>query len=489
MNYTRDQEWWKGLSIDRIAVVGAAVRTASEMYICVNCPLTKLLIQYMIVAILQPLAFRQQPEVLMQMEQAIHIEEYFVRYPDIPREAILKEDILRLGVRFSEVALSKAQGFKLKTYFLFTYDRADNQGVRAPQDIYLTGGPYDLRRTVVRVVVSDLSPYSVDVLDDKLSLLYNGEPIADVGYPRLAEYHYKMLPDETLYGDYIPLVCDHLGFLTTYRTCQFWGKGLNCKFCDINENVRQIRKHFGAKAMPKAYKSVDDVVTVVEAMFAETDPDYRLQEILITAGTILGELNGKSDTEFNLQYVEAIRDRIGSRIPIVLIIGAKPEQEMKRIKAAGVTSLNFNLEVWDKDLFAVLCPGKQKYIGWDEWVRRLIKAVDVFGECNASPNFVTGVEMAQPHGFKDVDAAVKSTIAGFEFLMKHGVVPHLDTWTPEPGTEFTGHPPIPLDYYIRVDQGWYELWKKYDYPPVTGYGPMGPGRAYYANTGSVDMGY
>ena len=417
-----------------------------------------------------------------------HIEQYFARYPDVPREVIVKEDILRLGVRFSPPALDRATGFKLKTYFLFTYDRSDNQGVRAPQDIYLGGGPYGLRRTVVRVVVSERSPYLVDVRDDELILYYRNEPIANIAYPGLASYHHGTLPDGTLYGEYIPLVCDHMGFITTFRTCQYWGKGLRCKFCDINENVRQVRQHFGKGALPQACKDVDAVATVIEAMFAETDPDYRVQEILITAGTILGKVNGKGDTDFNLEYVTAIRDRIGYRIPVVLIIEAKPENELKRIREAGVTCLNFNLEVWDKNLFATFCPGKQQYIGWDEWVRRLIKAVDVFGEGNASPNFVAGVEMAHPYGFKDVDSAVKSTTEGFAFLMKHGVVPHLDTWTPEPGTEFAGHPPIPLDYYIRVDQAWYELWTKYHYAPVTGYGPMGPGRAYYSNTGSVDMG-
>ena len=33
------------------------------------------------------------------------------------------------------------------------------------------------------------------------------------------------------------------------------------------------------------------------------------------------------------------------------------------------------------------------------------------------PSFVSGVEMARPHGFKTVDEAVKSTTSGFEYLM------------------------------------------------------------------------
>ena len=29
-----------------------------------------------------------------------------------------------------------------------------------------------------------------------------------------------------------------------------------------------------------------------------------------------------------------------------------------------------NYEVWDKDLFGIICPGKQRVIGWDNWMKR-----------------------------------------------------------------------------------------------------------------------
>ena len=34
------------------------------------------------------------------------LETFFERYPDVPREVIVKEDTLRCGVRFSQVVLS-----------------------------------------------------------------------------------------------------------------------------------------------------------------------------------------------------------------------------------------------------------------------------------------------------------------------------------------------------------------------------------------------
>jgi hypothetical protein len=159
------------------------------------------------------------------------------------------------------------------------------------------------------------------------------------------------------------------------------------------------------------------------------------------------------------------------------------------MRTAGITCHNANLEVWDRRLFEAICPGKEKFVGYDLWVRRLVEAVDILGEGRVSPNMVSGLEMAQPWGFDTVSDAVKSAREGFEFLMSHGVIPHLDTWCIEPGTRLSNNPPVPLDFLIQADIAWYETWRKYKLPPFEGYGPMGsPGVAVYGNTGSVDMG-
>ncbi|MBW1711838.1 MAG: radical SAM protein, partial [Deltaproteobacteria bacterium] len=108
---------------------------------------------------------------------------------------------------------------------------------------------------------------------------------------------------------------------------------------------------------------------------------------------------GLKAIDFYLQYVEAIRAKIGNRIPIVLIVEPGSREDMKRLYEAGVSSYNPNYEVWDPELFKILCPGKEKFIGREEWIRRSVEAVDIFGAGSVSPNFVAGVEMAQPWGF------------------------------------------------------------------------------------------
>ena len=58
----------------------------------------------------------------MNTEQKI-LEFYFDRYPEVPLEVIIKEDLLRLGIKFTDAAMKAAKGCRLKSYFLFSYDR------------------------------------------------------------------------------------------------------------------------------------------------------------------------------------------------------------------------------------------------------------------------------------------------------------------------------------------------------------------------------
>ena len=425
------------------------------------------------------------------------VETYAARYADVPMEVILKEDLLRLGMGLSDAALAAATDCRTQAYYLFSYNISDHRemapgmSTRAPEDITFSGGPYGLRDTNVRVVLNHESPYKLDVVDGAIMICEDGVAVAEAAYPTKPSFYGRTFEDGRLYEQVVPLLYDSYAFITTFRACHYWGDKEECRFCDINYNLREIRRLTGDHVTADAIKDVGRVVEVLAAMAAEPDPAKRMITILMTGGSILRKVRGGADNaaDFNIPYVEAIRERIGHGIPIVMITESQPMDRLKRLRDAGITCHNANLEVWDKGLFQRIAPGKDKYVGRDKWVRRLIEAVDVLGEGRVSPNMVSGVEMARPWGFETVSEAVKSAREGFEYLMSHGVVPHLDTWCIEPGTRLADNPPVPLDFLIQADIAWYETWRKYKLPPFEGYGPMGaPGIAIYGNTGSVDMG-
>ena len=89
---------------------------------------------------------------------------------------------------------------------------------------------------------------------------------------------------------------------------------------------------------------------------------------------------------------------------------------VRRMRDAGITCHNANLEVWNKRLFQIIAPGKEKYVGYDLWVRRLLEAVDVLGEGRVSPNMVSGLEMVQPWGFESFGEALRAGVEIYHAL-------------------------------------------------------------------------
>src|SRR3954447_25587816 len=111
------------------------------------------------------------------------------RFPGVPPEAVVKEDLLRTGIALDDSALTdNLDGeVKPKSYFIFSFDQKPLRELgeaarrRPPEEIALTGGPWALRRTIVSVRVNPDSPWRVARDDaDALRLSLDGHDIADV---------------------------------------------------------------------------------------------------------------------------------------------------------------------------------------------------------------------------------------------------------------------------------------------------------------------
>ena len=125
------------------------------------------------------------------------VEDLVLRYPEIPAEAVLKEDLLRTGIAFDEAALTENLDGKVKpkSYFIFSFDQKPLTELgaaavqRPPEEIALSGGPWELRRTIVSVRVNPDSPYRVARLDSELRLSLEGSDLAEVTTPPMPEYY------------------------------------------------------------------------------------------------------------------------------------------------------------------------------------------------------------------------------------------------------------------------------------------------------------
>jgi hypothetical protein len=433
------------------------------------------------------------------MRRIDELEAQFARHRSLPREAVLKADLLRAGLRFEQGALIRApdatggdpaREYQPKSYFIFSFDMVRQQQLdetqkwHAPEEIALTGGPYDLRRTIVSTRLNPASPYRVAPRDGALWLFAEDEAIAEVGLHDLPAHYRANLPDGRPVAEIAPTIeWGYLLYLTVFRVCQYFGAHEECQFCDINNNYRQQiqegRPYTGVK-------SVADILAALEIVDAS---GCESQAYTLTGGSVTSTLQGKNEVEFYAQYVEAIESRFPGRWISKVVTQAWPIADVKRLKAAGAQIYHPNYEVWDPELFPKICPGKTRYIGRDEWIRRIVDAAEVFDPSHVIPNFVAGVEMARPYGYTEVEDAIRSTAGGLHFFMAKGITPRFTTWCPEPMTPLGDANPdgAPLEYHLRLLETYRDTLNAYHLAPPPGYGEPGPGRAVFSVSPFMDV--
>lgn len=451
--------------------------------------------------------------------QALHPHEELQRvaaaFPDLPLEALCKEDLLRRGVAFTARALEQSARHKPKAYFIFSFDMVPLEAMereehrRAPEEIALVGGPHDFRRTIVSVRLNPASPYRVDVEGDRLRLRLGGEWIADVMLAPYPEAYRQALSNGKLMSEVAPTIeWGYLVYLTVFRQCQYFGSDEECLFCDINENFRQQVR---AGRPYQTVKSVEDVVAALEGLAAHEDaggpefdpspapgggapadpgtlPLLRSHAYTLTGGSITSKLRGLGEIEFYCRYAAAIEARFPGRWISKMVVQAHEPDEVRRLRDAGVRIYHPNYEVWDEQLFRRLCPGKARWIGRDAWVRRILAAAEILGPRHVIPNFVAGVELSRPHGFAAVEDALRSTGEGLDFFMSHGVVPRFTTWCPEPLSVLgRDQGPAPLLYHAGLLRLWRDTHRKHRLPVPPGYGDPGPGRAVFSVSAFMDV--
>jgi hypothetical protein len=432
------------------------------------------------------------------MSRHDELEAQFARHATLPREAILKSDLLRSGLRFDTGALvrepdaasGEPRAHQPKSYFIFSFDMvpqkmlAETEKWHAPEEVALSGGPYALRRTIVSTRLNPASPYLVAPHDGALWLLVDDEPIAEVSLRDLPAYYREKLPDGRPVAEIAPTIeWGYLLYLTVFRVCQYFGAHEECQFCDINNNYRQQiqegRPYTGVK-------SVEDVLAALEHINATDNPS---RAYTITGGSVTSTLQGKNEVEFYSQYVAAIERRFPGRWISKVVTQAWPVEDARRLKDAGAQIYHPNYEIWDPELFPKVCPGKARYIGRDEWIRRIVGAADVFGPSNVIPNFVAGVEMARPYGYTDVETAIQSTAEGLNYFMSQGITPRFTTWCPEPMTPLGDANPegAPLEYHLRLLETYRDTLRAHRLAPPPGYGEPGPGNAVFSVSAFMDV--
>src|SRR6266850_2700195 len=295
------------------------------------------------------------------------LENYFSSYDDLPREIILKHDLLRVGHWFTDAALELASRSLVKSYRLFSYDLMPMKDMKRkehrkiPEWFTIRRGMYGLRPVSIQTTLDSSSPYVIDAVDGQAKLLLDGKEVCEVYFPKPMKYYTRKFEDGTAYHEIIAFGY----FVTAFRNCQYWGPDEECRFCDININARQMKDSKDFTFNPPV-KPLDYMVEVARSIEQDATDEVGftpLIDYLITGGTIIKTLHGKDEDDFYLEYASALKWG-GHRRHIYLQTNAKDKAVLKRYRAAGVDGHHANMEVWDRKLFEWINPGKNRRIGW-----------------------------------------------------------------------------------------------------------------------------
>jgi hypothetical protein len=363
----------------------------------------------------------------------------------LPDSAALKLDLMFEGIRYSD-ALGRAAVHSMPNFYPYRF----MPGERDPTGTGKATIPYLFNLddgTLVRIKGDGASSWYVS------GSLENGYRLRRDGGVTASELPilFEALPDwmQGTTSDGFPMaragISRHGDMLVVNVApgCDYFlektpdGVSMRCTFCAYgapDERTAHLGQTARRAALPElTYRRMQETL---QAAVAESE----IRHIYLVGGSMTDwHEEGARYLELARQ-VQAVNDR---HIPVTCGSGALPDETLQRLHAEElVDAVCFNLEVWSEPLFAAVCPGKHRYVGYHRWLASLESAVDLWGRGRVYSAMVAGVELEPEHGLSWQDAA-DLAVEGAADLTARGVMPIYSLYWPLGGRE---HP----EYLTRL---------------------------------------
>jgi len=208
-----------------------------------------------------------------------------------------------------------------------------------------------------------------------------------------------------------------LAFLhQTYSGCDYYSKGLGCKFC-------------GTGSEWKIGTPMEIGETVAEAV--KENPKYH---VCLGGGTRL-PLNRNVD--YFSECITEIRKR-NPDVPIwIEMVPPESDDDIARLIELGATSFGFNIEIWDDELRNAICKGKSK-IPKSRYLKAMEKVLNILGPNRVGCCLIVGLE------------PIESSIKGATQLASIGVQPCMLPFKPWDNSIFSNRTHCNPDDLIKA---------------------------------------
>jgi uncharacterized radical SAM superfamily protein len=338
--------------------------------------------------------------------------------------ALLKLDLYCRGARLDDSCFIEQDGGRriLRT----------RAGLGSGLEVILPGGLWT--NIPVSEPFAQRSPYTIHREADGYALHHDGSVVAPLTLsPRPQWYDASTASGKpmtrigTLQGTYLGIY--------QAKVCEYWTRAPqkeNCKFCSVGLNL-------GVDDADE--KSVADVMQVVHAARAESGITY------VDFNT--GHYEGDTYLDILEPYVARIKKELG----LLVGIQTPPHRNLKRydaLRAIGVNRVSFCFEIFDREIFKDVCPGKHKEYGLDHYLEAVRYCATLGQKGPRHEPWVTNGEIIA--GLEPPESSIRA----IDWITSVGAIPTVCVFRPLVGTDMEDAPPPQTADLIPVFKRLYE---------------------------------
>lgn len=331
---------------------------------------------------------------------------------------------------FNNLALGTI--YQEQVHGLFEMDHVDHVGVDFPCEFTSPNG------LVYPFHWDPKSEVSIEYHDDQFFLLDQGVELFPVEFSKRPHYYGLKTKDDTEMAKVAGFNLGGTVGVAFSNECSLKDKGLDCLFCNANAT-----KDTYAEVENIKWKNPKQIGETVAAAYKFDNGKH----VNITGGFI----PERREVDYYIDVAEAIQEHTGLEdFNGTAVIGAPLDLSViDKYKEAGYRTLAIQIEIWDKNIFKTICPGKELECGgWQHWVDALEYAVGIFGWGRVRTGFVSGIEPKE------------KILEGVEYFAKRGILSLTNAWNPNPGSKLEQHRTPTWQWHLDLAKKTYKIFKQ-----------------------------
>lgn len=338
--------------------------------------------------------------------------------------ALLKLDLYCKGLRLDDSCLVEEDGGRkiLRT----------RAGLGSGLEVILPGNLWT--NVPVSESFASRSPYTLHREHGRYLLRWNGDDVTPLAlsprpdwYDRPTSTGKPMTRIGTLQGTYLGIY--------QAKVCEYWTakpEKVNCKFCSVGLNL-------GIDDADD--KSIDEVMEVIRAAREESGITY------VDFNT------GHYEGDTYLDILEPFIVRIKRELGLLVGVQTPPHRDLKRydhLRAIGVNRVSFCFEIFDRQLFEEICPGKHAEYGLDHYLEAVRYCAGLSRKGPKGEPWVTNGEIIA--GLEPPESSIRA----IDWITSVGAVPTVCVFRPLVGTDLEDQEPPRTEDLVPVFRRLYE---------------------------------